>query len=215
MSVCAVVGAGPGLGLALARRFGNEGFRVAMIARNPQSLETQLATIRQDGHDAHAVQADASSPDSMHTAFARIAAELGDVDVLIYNASIMKEALPSALDPSQLVEDFKTNVVGAVVAAQLVLPTMRKNSVGRSFLRAVGSPSIRIQPSRPSQSVKPACELLPSLCGRSSPPKALHAATVTICGFIQPDTKFDRSCSPNTTSRSISNRLGSLKPKWS
>ena len=45
MPTIAIVGAGPGLGLALARTFGRHGYSAALVARNPQTLETLTATL--------------------------------------------------------------------------------------------------------------------------------------------------------------------------
>jgi NAD(P)-dependent dehydrogenase (short-subunit alcohol dehydrogenase family) len=75
--VAAVLGVGPGLGAAVARRFAVEGFAVAMMARREESL----AQIRQDiegGGTALPVSADATDADSVAAAFERIRTELGD-----------------------------------------------------------------------------------------------------------------------------------------
>ena len=80
--VCAVVGVGPGNGAALARRFAAGGYAIALIARGATlsgALAAELA-------DARAYECDVADETSVKDTFARVRAELGEVDVLVYNA---------------------------------------------------------------------------------------------------------------------------------
>jgi NAD(P)-dependent dehydrogenase (short-subunit alcohol dehydrogenase family) len=81
--VAAVLGVGPGLGAAVARRFAGEGFAVAMIARREESLVEIRQDIEGDGGTALPVSADAGS---VTAAFERRRSYLGDPEVLVYNA---------------------------------------------------------------------------------------------------------------------------------
>jgi NAD(P)-dependent dehydrogenase (short-subunit alcohol dehydrogenase family) len=73
--VAAVLGVGPGLGAAVARRFAGEGFAVAMMARREESLAQIQQDIEGDGDTALPVSADAT--DSVAAAFERVRTELG------------------------------------------------------------------------------------------------------------------------------------------
>ena len=73
--VAAVLGVGPGLGAAVARRFAGEGFAVAMMARREESLAQIQQDIEGDGGTALPVSADAT--DSVAAAFERVRTELG------------------------------------------------------------------------------------------------------------------------------------------
>jgi NAD(P)-dependent dehydrogenase (short-subunit alcohol dehydrogenase family) len=84
--VAAVLGAGPGLGAAVARRFAGEGFAVAMIARREESLAEIRQDIEGDGGTALPVSADAADAGSVTAAFERRRSYLGDPEVLVYNA---------------------------------------------------------------------------------------------------------------------------------
>ena len=86
--VAAVLGVGPGLGAAVARRFAGEGFAVAMMARQEESLAEIRRDIEDDGGTALPVSADATDADSVAAAFERVRAELGDPEVLVYNAGV-------------------------------------------------------------------------------------------------------------------------------
>src|SRR5512134_2692464 len=97
--VCVIVGAAPSLGVSIARRFGREGFRVAMVSRRSALLPGYLETMRAEGIDAQGYIAHPGKFDELCSAFARIQEELGDVDVLVYNAAVARPIQPSELDP--------------------------------------------------------------------------------------------------------------------
>lgn len=58
MKTIAIVGAGPGLGLSLAKKFGEKGFRVAVISRNPDKLSIILKKLRELNIEAQSFVAD-------------------------------------------------------------------------------------------------------------------------------------------------------------
>ena len=80
--VCAVVGVGPKNGAAFARRFAKEGFSVALLSRTTEYAESLADEIG----NARAFVCDAADPTAVETAFAEVRRELGDIDVLIFNA---------------------------------------------------------------------------------------------------------------------------------
>ena len=96
--VCAVVGVGPGNGAALARRFTAGGYAVALMARSA-TLSGALAA---ELDDARAYECDVADAASVKDAFSRVRADLGEVDVLVYNAGSgswgsVEEITPEAL----------------------------------------------------------------------------------------------------------------------
>src|SRR6185295_7655594 len=128
--ICVVVGAGPGLGLAVAKRFGREGYLVALVARRADRLEEYRQELAKAGVEGRPFAADAGDAASLTTAFEAICDSLGDPEVLIYNAAVLKPGTPSTLAEGELVDAFRVNVAGALVAAQQVLPGMRKQGGG-------------------------------------------------------------------------------------
>src|SRR5829696_10200343 len=104
------------LGAAVARRFAVEGFAVAMMARR----EDSLAQIRQDiegaGGTALPVSADATDVDSVAAAFERVRAELGDPEVLVYNAGAFQMGGVLEVSPARFDECFRANCAGAMCA---------------------------------------------------------------------------------------------------
>jgi NAD(P)-dependent dehydrogenase (short-subunit alcohol dehydrogenase family) len=84
---CLIVGAGDGMGSALARAFAAEGLVVCLTrrARNLDTLEAQVAALRASGAEAHAYGVDARAEDDMIALVDRIEAEVGPLEVVIFN----------------------------------------------------------------------------------------------------------------------------------
>lgn len=85
--VCLVVGAGDGLGSAVARAFAAEGLAVCITrrARNLERLEALADEIRAAGGDAHAFGCDARDEAEVIALFERIEAEIGPLEVVVFN----------------------------------------------------------------------------------------------------------------------------------
>jgi NADP-dependent 3-hydroxy acid dehydrogenase YdfG len=122
----AIIGAGPGIGLAVARRFGKEGFEVCLVSRNQDrlaALAAQLGDIRVTTHAA-----DLADERSLEAALA----DIGPVEVLVYNGAGAVRALTSVLEVTrQSAQDaFDSAVLGAVTAVRAVLPPMLERGSG-------------------------------------------------------------------------------------
>ena len=105
--VATVLGVGPGLGAAVARRFAGESFAVAMMARREESLAEIKQDIEGDGGTALSVSADATDADSVVAAFERVRTELGDPEVLVYNAGAFQMGGILEISPNEFDECFK------------------------------------------------------------------------------------------------------------
>ena len=189
--VCAIVGAGPGLGLALARRFGRGGCLLALLGRDEGSLQTKAGALQAEGLSALAFPADAGDVTSLKGALSAAKLSLGPPSVLVYNAVTVRSAMPSALAPETLVDDFKVGVAGALAATQLVLPAMRAAGRGTILLTGGGF-AFEPLPALASVGVAKAAlrNLAFSLAGDLDD-AGIHVATVTIGGTITPGTDFD------------------------
>ena len=181
-----IVGMGPGMGMALARRFGREGHRLGLLARRADALKGLVDELKAEGLDVHGHAVDAGDPAALKKTLGPAGA-----DVLIYNASIFREATPSQLDPEELVSEFRAMAAGFLASAQAVLPGMKAKGRGTILLTGGGS-ALSPFASGASLSVGKAAQrsLLLSLAQELGD-TGIHAATVTICGMIQPGTAFD------------------------
>lgn len=186
-----LVGMGPGMGLSLVHRFAKEGYRIALMARRLAAVKTFTDRLRKEGIETWGFGVDASDPESLAAAFRSIYGSLGEPEVLIYNASIFREALPSQLDPADLDAEFRGMVGGFLAAAQAVIPSMKANAKGSILLTGGGS-ALTPFASGASLSIGKAGQR--SLCfslAQELGPCGIHVGTVTICGMIAPGTAFD------------------------
>lgn len=144
MQVIAVVGAGPGIGEAVARRFVSEGFVVALLARTEDKLQTMASGIETDfgAGTARYYLTDLRVESQVISSFASIKKELGPVNVLVYNAGARRVNGRSILDTTtEEFENFtKINLFGAFCSAKCVLPDMLSAQKGTIiFTGATGS----------------------------------------------------------------------------
>lgn len=85
--VCVVIGAGDGVGGAIARAFAAAGHPVCLTrrARNLDKLEALAAEIRSHGGTAHAFGVDARSEEETAALFDRIEREIGAIEIVVFN----------------------------------------------------------------------------------------------------------------------------------
>ena len=134
MKVAAVLGVGPGLGAAIARRFAGAGFTVALMARREESVAAVREEIEDSGGGALGVTTDATDPDSVAASFQRVRAELGDPEVFVYNAGAFQMGGILEVSPAKFDECFRANCAGAFYAAREVLPAMVEAGRGTILL---------------------------------------------------------------------------------
>jgi NAD(P)-dependent dehydrogenase (short-subunit alcohol dehydrogenase family) len=132
-----IVGAGPGLGMGIARRFGREGFQVGLICRNEQKGERFAQTLTQAGITAAAFAADVTEEKSVVRAFEQIHQRLGPVDVLEYSpVNIPPDPDGFAglevtrMTPARVQSEFAVMALGAVTCVNQVLPSMLARKTG-------------------------------------------------------------------------------------
>jgi 3-oxoacyl-[acyl-carrier protein] reductase len=104
---------------------------VAIAARDNQKLEAVAAEIRAAGGEAYAVTIDLESADSIRHAFARTAQEFGRIDILVNNAGITRDTLALRMKQEDWEVVLRTNLTGAFLCTQQVLPGMMRERWGR------------------------------------------------------------------------------------
>lgn len=121
-----IVGMGPEIGMALARRFGEAGYRVGMIARNPAKLDGYAAQLRASGIEAACAPADVMDRPGLARAIEGIKARFGRIDVLEYSPLLDMYGLTDVLqlDAAAALQQFEFQVCGAIAAVQCVLKEM-------------------------------------------------------------------------------------------
>jgi len=133
-TVCAIVGAGEGLGKSLAAKFADHGFDIALLSRSEAGSAAAIEAARAKTANVEFYPADSTQPETIESALARTADEMGEIDVLIYNArGAFAACEPLDMSYAALEDVYRVEVVGAFAAAKSVLPGMRARSRGSVF----------------------------------------------------------------------------------
>jgi NAD(P)-dependent dehydrogenase (short-subunit alcohol dehydrogenase family) len=145
MPAVAIVGAGPGMGLAIARTFGARGFDVALLARSKDKLDTLVDQLAAEGITAAAFPADVLDQPSLTAALDAARAHFGGIDVLEYSPASRDPGVPLAV-PSEVTEEnlqphLRSLLFGALTATRAVLPAMREAGAG-TLLFTTGGGSV-------------------------------------------------------------------------
>ncbi|HEY0813978.1 MAG TPA: SDR family NAD(P)-dependent oxidoreductase [Pseudonocardia sp.] len=189
MRTLLVVGAGPGLGTAVALRFAREGYAVGLISRTAASVADALRHLRADGATVYSTQADVTDERALRTALDRTVEELGTPACAVYNAALIRPDELGALTAAGLHQAFGVNVVGAAITADHLGATMVAHAPS-SLLMSGGMPAPVA--AYTSLSIgKSALRTLAAVIDEQYGPQGLHAATVTICGPIAAGSRFD------------------------
>lgn len=128
-----VTGVGPGTGAAIVRRLVEDGFRVAMIARN----EERLTALAKELPDTYIFPTDVADIEQLELALDRIKSQLGDAAVLVHNAVGGTFGSFLEIDPKALTNNFETNVVSLLHLARHLSPAMIEKAKARSSSPAI------------------------------------------------------------------------------
>ncbi len=183
-----IVGAGPNLGAAVARRFGREGMSVGLVARDAARLEELANVLNEEGITADFAGADIRDAEALADAIASLAERLGPVEVLEYSPLPAKEFMKPILETS--VDDLRGplefSVLGAVAAARAVLGPMVEAGSG-SILFTTGGAAVKPYPERAGVGVSFAGEVAYArMLHEELTGKGVHVGHTAIAGRIAP-----------------------------
>ncbi|MGO8825204.1 MAG: SDR family oxidoreductase [Acidimicrobiales bacterium] len=120
--VAVVTGASSGSGLGVARRFGEEGATVVMLARGGERLEKIAPTV---GAGGVPIVTDVGDPHSVGRAFGEIGDRFGRVDVLVNNAAVYRPCRVELLSDLDIQQQIATNFAGPVHTCRAAIPLLR------------------------------------------------------------------------------------------
>ena len=180
-----IVGAGPRLGESVARRFGRDGYDVALIGRDESRVAELGKRLAAEGISAAWAGADVGDSAALTDVVTRLAGQTGGVDVLLHNVSAWRGTASLDTSPDDLLADLAVGTVSLLTAAQAVVPLMR--AAGRGTILATGSTAAdHPQPGAASLSVQKAgLRALVQVLDADLRPLGIHCATVTIRGAIK------------------------------
>ncbi|MER5802149.1 SDR family NAD(P)-dependent oxidoreductase [Streptomyces mirabilis] len=145
--VIAVFGAGTGLGTSVARRFGREGFRVALVARRKDRLDTLVARLADEGIEAAAFPGDLSQPTGVPALVDAIRDRFGRIDVVEYGPISGDQSFTPAtrLDAATLEGLSRLLLLTPVEVFRTVLPEMTERGDG-ALLMTTGYSAVQPMP---------------------------------------------------------------------
>ncbi|MET7388579.1 SDR family NAD(P)-dependent oxidoreductase [Streptomyces sp. NPDC005529] len=192
MTTFALVGAGPGLGLAAARRFGAAGYSVALVSRNADRLDALVTELDGEGIRARGFTADVLDPASLTAALHAAAEELGPVEILQFSPVPRADFMKPVLDTTagDLDAPLAFSVKGSVTCVNAVLPGMRE--LGRGTLLFVnGSSAVRPNLTVAGTSIAFAAEsAYAAMLHDALAEENIHAAQLIIPGAISDDAEY-------------------------
>src|SRR5262245_57440555 len=187
------VGVRWGVGGAVAQKFAQEGFAVVLTTRRAENAAALDEAIRKQGGTSTIVELDLVSQDSISKAFATIREQVGDPEVLVYNAGYLEgRDLPPEKELLEHVpiEMFETTQHiasrGPFLVAKEVLTAMRKRGEG-SFLITNNSSSLRGRKRMTGQSLyypRTMMRTLAQVLTEEYSEHGVHVANVVIDGLI-------------------------------
>src|SRR5271169_613996 len=114
-----LVGAGPGLGMAMARRFAEGGYRVTLVARSTDGLRDLAGSLVDTGAQIDTIAADASDPEALGARMAQLYNEHGAPGLIIYNAVMGAPDTLLTTSAEHLQTAYVVDVIGAIVVTQV------------------------------------------------------------------------------------------------
>ena len=180
--VCVVVGVGPKNGRAFAKRFADEGYAVALLSRS-----TEYTGALADEIGGRAYACDVTDPDAINDTFPRIRDDLGDVEVLLYNAGSGKFGTFDDVPDEEFEKGWQINVRGLLQSTRAVVGPMRKRGRGAIIITGATA-SLRGKPFTSAfASAKAAQRSLAQSFARQLGPEGIHVALVIVDGKIGTD----------------------------
>jgi len=187
MAGIVIVGVGPGIGIAVAKRFVREGLSAGLIARSEATVKAAVDALA--GADVLPLTADSTDEVGLRSALDRFVEAYGVPDVVVYNAAVIQADAVGDLTAQGHLDAWAVNVVGAITTAAHVVPAMAERGSG-TFLITGGMPEPK--PDYASLSLgKAGVRTLVTLLDQQYGASGVHAATVTVAGGVAPGSAWD------------------------
>jgi NAD(P)-dependent dehydrogenase (short-subunit alcohol dehydrogenase family) len=177
--VALIVGAGPGLSAALARRCAADGMRVGLVARNTEKLDGLVAEI-----DARAFACDVTNTANVKHLFTRVENELGVPDLVVYNPSARAKGSIVDLDPQEVEKALMVTCFGGFLVAQQAVKLMLQRGQGTMLFTGASASVKGYANSAPFAMGKFGLRGLAQSMARELAPKGIHVAHFIIDGSI-------------------------------
>jgi short-subunit dehydrogenase len=185
-----IIGAGPGVGGAVAHRFAEGGYRVTLLARSTDGLGKLASALADTGGPVDTVAGDASDPEGLRTILASLYEREGAPGLLVYNASILAPDTLLTSDVAHLHEAYNVDVVSGIVAAQVAAPAMRAAGGGTILFTGGGFADYPVAALATVSLGKAALRSAATMLSADLAGDGIRVASITIAGQVAPGTPF-------------------------
>jgi NADP-dependent 3-hydroxy acid dehydrogenase YdfG len=184
--VILIVGAGPGLGMSVAQRFGKEGYAVALVSRSADRHAAYLEALESAGIDAAAFTADAADPAQLRIAIDAARKHFGHIDVGYYGpAATMSLAGDIATLDAAGAEAALKDVLPAVDFGSLLIPELTERGQGGLIFAGGLSSVVPMPPLAGLALYAAALRNYAVTLNAALAPVGVYAGTITIGGLIE------------------------------
>lgn len=189
-----VVGAGRGIGNAVAREFGGHGFRVVLMARSAERLAEYEAEFEGLGIECHVKACDAARPETLTRAIGEIVEELGTPDALVYNVGVTVPDGDRPITSELLMERYQVDAASAWHCAML-LDTEEFAAKGGAIIFTGGGFAKTFRPILELKALcvdKAALNAMNIVLHHALEPKGIFVGSVLVSGAVAPgDERYD------------------------
>jgi NADP-dependent 3-hydroxy acid dehydrogenase YdfG len=186
-----LVGAGPGLGLAVARRFAEGGYRVTMVARSTDGLDTLAQSLADTKAEIGTLSVDVGDSEELGTQMGDLYTSDGAPGVVVYNAVLGAPDQLMTSSPSHLATAYAVDVIGAIVVAQSAVPAMRAAGSGVMVFTSGGFADHPVSALATISLGKAALRSAATMLESDLKADGIRVAALTIAGQIVAGTAFD------------------------
>jgi len=137
-----VTGASSGIGLAISRALGEDGYAVTMSARRPDKLEAAVKTLADEGLDVAAVVANVASEEDVKALVAGHRERCGRLDVLVNNAGVGIGSAIDEVETKKMDMQLDVNLRSYVLAMREAMPLLREAGAEHGKALVVNTASI-------------------------------------------------------------------------
>jgi NAD(P)-dependent dehydrogenase (short-subunit alcohol dehydrogenase family) len=191
--VALIVGAGPGLSASLARAFATAGMKVGLVARSTAKL---AAIAGETG--ARTFACDASEPADVDKLFAAATGQIGEPDVVVYNASYRQRGALTELDPGEVAKSLAVSAYGGFLVAQQAARRMLPQQHGAILFTGASASVKGYAQSAPFAMGKFALRGLAQSMARELHPHGIHVAHFVIDGGIRSARRAEAADRPDS-----------------
>jgi short-subunit dehydrogenase len=186
-----LVGAGPGLGQAVARRFAEGDYRVTLVARSADGLRELAEGLADTGADIDTIAADAGDAEGLGARMRDLYSEQGAPGVIVYSAVMGAPDQLLSSTAAHLQAAYAVDVIGAIVVAQAAVTSMRAARSGTILFTSGGFADHPVPALATISLGKAALRSAATMLQADLEPDGIRVASVTIAGQIVAGTSFD------------------------